>query len=39
MLRQARKLFTQSELDDLAHRMEQAAKLASPVYEMVGPAV
>jgi hemerythrin superfamily protein len=36
MLKQARRIFTPPQLEDLAFRMEQAATHASPVYEMAG---
>jgi hemerythrin superfamily protein len=39
MLRQAKKLFSEAELEGLALHMTQYAVLASPVYEMAGPAV
>jgi hypothetical protein len=34
MLKQARRLFTQAELEALAHRMEMTAMVTSPVYQM-----
>jgi hemerythrin-like domain-containing protein len=37
MLKEARRLFSAVELQDLALRMEHAAVQASPVYEMTGP--
>jgi hypothetical protein len=39
MFREAYRIFTPRELDDLGYRMEQAAMFASPVYEMAGPRV
>jgi hemerythrin superfamily protein len=39
MLRQAYKLFTTAELEAMGLHMTQYAALASPVYEMAGPAV
>lgn len=38
MLRQAHKVFTVLELQDIGFRMEEAARSFSPVYEMAGPA-
>ena len=37
MLKQARRLFTTAQLEDLASRMERAGMHASPVYEMATP--
>jgi iron-sulfur cluster repair protein YtfE (RIC family) len=39
MLKQARKLFTTTELEAMGLHMTQYAAVASPVYEMAGPAV
>ena len=39
MLKQARRLFSSAQLEDLALRMEQAGMQASPVYEMAGPSM
>jgi Hemerythrin HHE cation binding domain len=38
MLKQARRLFSEEELEALGFRMEQTASLTSPVYEMAGIA-
>ncbi len=38
MLRQAPKIFSTRELDDMGFLMEEALRQASPVYEMSGPA-